>query len=89
MFQISAKEFQKRVYGTLTASSHLTGQTERPNPKLLSRGEDKSSLKYIISVLLSNSEYFIEKKFGPFLEDQNSCQEVKLLAPKVPKSAAM
>ena len=46
----------------ITASSHLVGRTERPNPKLLSRGEDRSSLKYIISVLLSNSEYFIEKK---------------------------
>ena len=42
------------------ASSHLA---ERPNPKLLSKGEDKSSLKYIINVLLSDSEYFIEKKF--------------------------
>ena len=47
----------------LRASSHLAGRTERSNPKLLSRGEDRSSLKYIISVLLSNSEYFIEKKF--------------------------
>ena len=35
-----------------------------PNPKLLSRGEDRSPLKYIISVLLSDSKYFIEKKFG-------------------------
>ena len=47
----------------LTASSHLAGRTEGPNPKLLSRGEDRSSLKYIINVLLSDSEYFIEKKF--------------------------
>ena len=47
----------------LRASSHLADRTERLNPKLLSKGEDKSSLKYIISVLLSNSEYFIEKKF--------------------------
>ena len=45
------------------ASSHLAGRTERPNPKLLSRGEDRSSLKYIISILLSDSKYFIEKKF--------------------------
>ena len=45
------------------ASSHLAGWTERPNPKLFSRGEDRSSLKYIINVLLSDSEYFIEKKF--------------------------
>ena len=42
------------------SSSHLA-QTERPNPKLLSRGGDRSSLKYIISVLLSDFEYFIEK----------------------------
>ena len=32
--------------------------------KLLSKGEDRSPLKYIVSVLLSDSEYFIEKKFG-------------------------
>ena len=51
------------LFLSLTASSHLAGQTERPNPKLLSRGEDKSSLKCIINVLLSDSEYFIEKKF--------------------------
>ena len=48
----------------LTISSHLASQAKRPNPKLLSRGEDKSPLKYIISVLLSYSKYFIEKKFG-------------------------
>ena len=47
----------------LPASSHLVGRTERPNPKLHSKGEDRSSLKYIISVLLSDSKYFIEKKF--------------------------
>ena len=48
----------------LKASSDLAGQAERPNPKLLSKGEDRSPLKYIISVLLSNFKYFIEKKFG-------------------------
>ena len=48
----------------LKASSHLAGQAKRPNPKLLSRGEDISPLKYIISIFLSNSEYFIEKKYG-------------------------
>ena len=42
----------------------MAGQVKRPNPKLLSRGEDKSPLKYIISVFLSDFEYFIEKKFG-------------------------
>ena len=56
--------FQTFCKFLLTASSHLAGQAERPNPKLLSRGEDRSPLKYIISVLLSNSEYFIEKNFG-------------------------
>ena len=45
------------------ASSHLAGQIERPNLKLLSRGEDRSSLKYIINVLLLDFEYFIEKNF--------------------------
>ena len=39
-------------------------QAKRPNPKLLSKGEDRSPLKYIINVLLSDFEYFIEKKFG-------------------------
>ena len=48
---------------TIMAFSHLAGPTERPNPKLLSRCEDRSSLKYIISVLLSDSQYFIEKTF--------------------------
>ena len=42
----------------------MASQVERPNSKLLSRGEERSPLKYIISVLLSDSEYFIEKKFG-------------------------
>ena len=54
------KELESRV----RASSDLAGQAERSNPKLLWRDEDKSPLKYIISVLLSDSEYFIEKKFG-------------------------
>ena len=48
----------------IRASSHLVSQAERPNSKLLSKGEDRSSLKYIISVLLLDSKYFIEKKFG-------------------------
>ena len=42
----------------------MAGQVEKLNPKLLSRGEDRSPLKYIINVLMSDSEYFIEKKFG-------------------------
>ena len=81
---------------TFRASSDLAGQAERSNPKLLSRGEDRSLLKYIISVLLSDFEYFIEKsltsrlEFGfRFLEDPNSYPKVKFLAPKVPKSVAM
>ena len=80
----------------LRASSDLANQAERSNPKLLSRGEDRSLLKYIISVLLLDSEYFIEKsltsrlEFGfPLLEDPNSCREVELLVLKVPKSVAM
>ena len=79
----------------LRASSHMAGQVKRPNPKLLSRDEERSPLKYIINIFLSNSEYFIEKnlasrlEFGfPFLEDPNSYREVKLLVPKVPKSVA-
>ena len=42
----------------------MAGQVKRPNPKLLSRDEDKNSLKYIINVFLLDFEYFIEKKFG-------------------------
>ena len=52
------------MHVVIRASSHLAGQAERSIPKLLSRGEDRSPLKYIISVFLSDSEYFIEKKFG-------------------------
>ena len=48
----------------VTASSHFAGQAERSNLKLLSRGEDRSSLTYIISVLLSASENFVKKEFG-------------------------
>ena len=46
----------------LWGSSHLAGQVQRSNPKLLSRGEGRSPLKYII--FLSDFEYFIEKKFS-------------------------
>ena len=42
----------------------MVGQVERQNPKLLSKGEERSPIKYIISVLLLDSKYFIEKKFG-------------------------
>ena len=58
------RDRQKDLRKNVTASSHLAGQADRPNPKLLSKGEDRSPLKYIISVLLSDFEYFIEKKFG-------------------------
>ena len=49
-------------YTISRASLHLAGQAKRPNPKLLSRGDDISQLKYTISVFLSVSKYFIEKK---------------------------
>ena len=52
------------IVNHIRASSNLAGQTEKPNPKLLFKGEDRSPLKYIFSVLLSDYEYFIEKKFG-------------------------
>ena len=77
-------------------SLHLAGQAERPNPKLLPRGEKRSPLKYVGNVLLSDSKYFSEKSLASqlkfefmFLEDQNSCREVKLFVQKVSKSAAM
>ena len=47
----------------LRGSSHYAAQVERLLPKLLSRGEGRSPSKYIMSVLLSEFEYFIEKKF--------------------------
>ena len=68
----------------LRASSHMAGQVERPNPKLLSRGEDRSSLKYIIDAFLSNSKYFIEKKFS-----LSTRVWVSILASKVSKNVAM
>ena len=43
--------------------SSLYAQVERSLPKLLLRGEGKSPLKYIMSVLLLDFEYFIEKQF--------------------------
>ena len=44
-------------------SSQFAGQVQRSNPKLLSRGEGRSLLKYDINVLLSIFEYLIDKKF--------------------------
>ena len=48
---------------TLRGSLHYVGQLERSLSKLLLRGEERSPLKYIKSGILSNFEYFIEKKF--------------------------
>ena len=45
-------------------SSHYATQAERMLPKLLLIGEGRSALKYIMSVFLSNFEYFNEKMFG-------------------------
>ena len=46
------------------------------------RGEGRSPLKYIM--------FHLSAKFGlPFLMHPNSSREVKLLVPKVPKSAAI
>ena len=49
--------------GSSNYKSNLRGEVERSLAKLLSRGEGRSPLKYIISVLLSDFEFFIEKKF--------------------------
>ena len=64
----------------LRASSHMVGQVERPNPKLLLRGEDRSSLNIlsmhfcqILSILLKKG-LASRVEFGfPFLKDPNSC----------------
>ena len=45
-------------------SSHYAAQVERSLPKLLSRDEGRSPLKYIMSVLFLDFEYFIKKIFG-------------------------
>ena len=42
----------------------LCCQDERLLLEFLSRGEERSPLKYIICILLLDFEYFIEKKFG-------------------------
>ena len=44
-------------------SSQYAAKVERSLPKLTSRGEGKSPLKYIMNILLLDFEYFIEKKF--------------------------
>ena len=80
----------------IRASSHMADQVKRPNPKLLSRGEDRSSLNIlsmhfcqILSILLEKGlTSQLEFEF-PFLKDPNSYREVKILAPKVSKSTAM
>ena len=40
---------------------HYAAQAERSLPEFLLRGERRGPLKYIMSVHLSNFEYFIEK----------------------------
>ena len=84
------------LFPRIRGFSHYAAQTKKPLSKLLLRGERRSPLKYIMSIFLSNFEYFIEKMFGlytriwiSFLVCPNSCQEAKLLVPKMPKSASM
>ena len=60
----------------------LAGLVERSLPKLLSRGEGRSPLKYIMSVFLSNFEYFIEKKFGLSMRVCVSILEGPKLSPR-------
>ena len=47
----------------MRGSSHLAGQARRLSPKLLLRNKGRNPLKYIMSVVLSDFEYFIEKGF--------------------------
>ena len=74
----------------LRGSSHIAGQAERSVPKLLLRGEGRSPLKYIMSVLCQILSILLKKcftsrlEFGfPFLKNPNFCQEAKLSVPKV------
>ena len=54
----------KYIHGNIRGSSYYVAQIERPLLKHLLRGEGRSLLKYIMTVLLLDFEYFIEKKFG-------------------------
>ena len=74
----------------IRGSSHYATQAKTPLPKLLSRGERRSPLKYIMDVFLLDFEYFIEKKFGLLIRVWISIFSVpKLLVLEVPKSAAI
>ena len=58
---------RQHVFGLkyiMMGSLHLAGQVERSLSKILLRGGGRSLLKYIMSVLLSNFECFIKKKFS-------------------------
>ena len=48
----------------LRGSSHYAGRVQSFLPRLLSRGEGRSPLEYIMSVFLLDFEYFFEKMFG-------------------------
>ena len=48
---------------SIRGSSHYASQVKRSLPKLLLRVEGRSPLKFIMSVLLLDFEYFMENKF--------------------------
>ena len=64
------KKSSRNLYckSILRDSSHYVGQLERSLPKLPSRGEGRNLLEYIMSVLLPNFQYFIEKSSTSWLE---------------------
>ena len=72
-------EFRRKKYPfdilewCLRGSSQYAAHAEMPLSQFLLRGEGRSSLKYIMSVLLSDFEYFIEKKFDLSISILDSC----------------
>ena len=50
-------------FSSVAGFSYYAAKVERLLSKLLSRGEGRSALKYIMNALLSDFEYLIEKKF--------------------------
>ena len=55
---------QSRNYVIIRGSSHYTNQIERLLSKLLSKGEERSPLKYIMRVIFLDFEYLIQKRIG-------------------------
>ena len=69
------------LHSNLRGSSHYATQAEGSLSKL-SKGEGRSPLKYIMSVLLPDFEYFIEKMIGLLAKVWISIPGVSKLLPR-------